>query len=245
MKNKILITFSVILWLFLINIFSINSFYNNFEWKKLYENKDFSGSLNYFKKNKDYIWLYDLWNVNYKLWEKSLPLQEGDLEGVIKLWEKSLDFYKNSMKIKYTKEAEENYDFVKKKLEELKKKQEDQKKNKEQKKQDNNKQENKQNKYWKKWENKQEEKKWNSWEKKDWKTAGQQGGFSPLQKLSPQAKQQIKAYEEKLKQEQKRNVNNFGKVYQEQSNPFDEFDEFFNNSLFDNSILDKGEKRDW
>jgi len=48
-----------------------------------------------------------------------------------------------------------------------------------------------------------------------------------------------------LKQEQKRNAKNFGKVYQEQNNPFDDFDEFFNNSLFDNSILDKGEKKDW
>ena len=242
--NKILITFFVILWLFLINIFSINSFYNNFEWKKLYENKDFSGSLNFFKKNKDYIWLYNVWNVNYKLWKKSITLKGIDLEEVIKLWEKSLDFYKNSMKIKYTKEAEENYDFVKNKLEELKKKQENQKK-----KQDNNKQEKKQNKYWKEWENKQEEKKWNSWEKKDWKTAGQQGGFSPLQKLSPQAKQQIKAYEEKLKQEQKRNAKNFGKVYKEQDNNdiFNNFNDFFEDDpFFDNSLLNnKDQKKDW
>jgi hypothetical protein len=55
MKKTIIIIW-IILWLIIINIFSINSYYNNFEWKKLYENKDFSGALNYFEKNKDYIW---------------------------------------------------------------------------------------------------------------------------------------------------------------------------------------------
>ena len=48
-----------------------------------------------------------------------------------------------------------------------------------------------------------------------------------------------------MKQEQKRNAKNFGKVYEQKNNPFDDFDEFFNNSLFDNSMLDRGQQKDW
>jgi hypothetical protein len=34
-------------------------------------------------------------------------------------------------------------------------------------------------------------------------------------------------------------------VYVEETNPFDRFDDFFNNPLFDNSILNQNSKKDW
>jgi len=110
--KKIITIIWVVLWLILINYFSINAYYNNLEWKKLYENKDFSWALNYFEKNKDYIWLYNLWDIYYKLGEevplsKSFPQREKDLNKKIKYWEKSVDYFKNSLKLKYDKKTEE------------------------------------------------------------------------------------------------------------------------------------------
>ena len=219
MKKAIIIIW-IILWLVLINIFSINSYYNNFKWEESYENKNFSWALNIFKNEKNYIWLYNLWNTNYRLWEQSLPLQRGDLEGAMQYWKKSVDFYKNSLKLKYDPRTEYNYNFIKEKLKKLKKKQEEEKKREEQK---NN------------------------------KSAGQQGTSAPWNKSKPQlseeAKKQLKAYEEKLKQDQKKNAWNFWKVYQEnnRNDIFDNFNSFFeDDNLFDNSVLNnKDDKKDW
>ena len=175
--RKTLIIIWIIAWFLVINFFSIKAFYNNYQWNKFYENKNFSWAIDDFKKSNNYIWLYNIWNSNYRLWE-----QEKDDNKKIAFWEKSLKNYKDSMKINYTKGAEENYNFVKKKLEELKKriKQEQEKKKKEE--------EGKQNKNSpvipfhkgdkdkKKWETseqdwKKQDSKENSWDKKDWKNS--------------------------------------------------------------------------
>jgi len=249
--KKTIIIIWIILWFLLINIFSINSYYNNLEWNKLYKNKDFSWALEFFEKEKNYIWLYNLWNINYRLWEQSLPLQGEDLEGAIKYWEKSVDFYKNSLKLKYNKNTEYNYNFVLYKLKKLKKKQEEEKKREEQKNNKDKKSDKKDKTAgqqgssapWRsEWEKKQNWKKWK--EIKGW-TQG-----SPLQdKLTDFQKKQIKAYEEKLKQDQKKNAWNFWKVYQEnnRNDIFDNFNSFFENDpFFDNSALNnKDEKKDW
>jgi len=271
--KKIIIIIWIILWFLLINIFSINSYYNNLEWNKLYENKDFSWALENFSKNKNYIWLYNLWNTNYRLWE-----QEKEDNKKIEYWEKSVDFYKNSLKLKYDPRTEYNYNFVLDKLKKLKKKQEEEKQKQEQKNNKDNKNdwnskdwkewEKKENweswdkqkdwKEWSKWENSDKEdweqfkKNWENWKKSN-KTASQQGTSAPWKKYEPQlskeAKEQIKAYEEKLKQDQKKNSWNFWKKYQEnnRNDIFDNFNSFFeDDNIFDNSALNnKDEKKDW
>jgi len=277
--KKIVIILWVLFALLIINLFSINAFYNNFSWKELYENKDFSWALNYFGKNKDYIWLYNLWNLNYKL-----GVQEKEDIKKINYWEKSLDYYKNSLKIKYSKDAEFNYNFVKEKLDKLNKKLEEQKKKQEENK--NQKQDNQDKKNWnwkdgnkkdwKTWENDKQNwnkdsknmdwweknQDWKSWENKDWnqekqwenkwweanKDGSQKSWWEESQaRLSETAKQQLKAYEEQLKQEQKQNAWSYWKVYREQSNPFDSFDNIFGNDpFFDNSLLNTwSDKKDW
>ena len=259
MKKTIIIIW-IILWFLLINIFSINSYYNNFKWKEFYENKNFSWALELFEKEKNSIWLYNLWNINYKMWEKvPAPKMKKLNSGTgtkIYYWEKSVDFYKNSLKLKYDPRTEYNYNFVLDKLKKLKKKLEEEKKK-----------ENQDKKV-----PVPKDKKWNSGTGTTDKSAGQQGSSapwkseweekgwtqgSPLQdnkwksepQLSKEAKEQIKAYEEKLKQDQKKNAWNFWKVYQENNrndifdnfNSFFEDDPFFNNSLLNNN----NEKKDW
>ena len=336
--KKTLIIIWIILALILINLFSINAFYNHLKAKQLYENKDFSWALNIFEKKLDYIWLYNSWNSYYKLWENSKKDKEK-----LKYWETSLQEYLFSMKRKYTKKAEENYNFVKKKLEELKKKikekssphpspkgegdksqknnqnkqnskdnknskndknqdsknqnkswnwnnnspiipfhkgNEDKKNGKnsskksdtqqnasafwkekqkskenswEKKNQKNSQQSNKDNKWksWDKQEQAKQEKNSNSWEQQK-KSANQQRTKAPWKEnqnnLTPYQEAVLKAYEQRLKEEQKQNAWNFWKVYKEQNNDiFDNFDSFFENDpFFDNSLLNSGnDKKDW
>jgi hypothetical protein len=66
--------------------------------------------------------------------------------------------------------------------------------------------------------------------------------------ISPEIEKELKAYEEQLKQEQKQNQDQVWKVYQPQSlnDPFSQFDSFFNNPFFDNSLLQWGDnQKDW
>jgi hypothetical protein len=57
----------------------------------------------------------------------------------------------------------------------------------------------------------------------------------------------LKAYEEQLKQEQQQNAWSFWKVYREQTNPLDNFEDFFmKDPFFDNSLLNPwSDKKDW
>jgi hypothetical protein len=48
-----------------------------------------------------------------------------------------------------------------------------------------------------------------------------------------------------LKKEQYKNQNNFNKVYEENKVNDIFNDPFFNNSIFDNSQLNKNQKKDW
>ena len=129
--KKIIIIFWIIILFIIVNIFSINNYYNAFLWEKLYKQEKFQEAEELFKKQDNYLWLYNLWNINYKLWEESQQAGFSPL----KYWEKSIESYKKSLKIKYSKNTELNYNFVKNKLDKLKeeiKKQEEQKKKEEQ-----------------------------------------------------------------------------------------------------------------
>jgi len=249
--RKILIIIWIIAWFLVINFFSIKAFYNNYEWNKSYENKNFSWAIDDFKKSNNYIWLYNIWNSNYRLWE-----QEKENNKKIAFWEKSLKNYKDSMEINYTKSSEENYIFVKKKLEELKKKiKQEQNKNSPvipfHKGDENKKKWDNTEKNWEKHDSKE-----NSWDKKkvpvpiDKKLNSGTGTWNKKQKwdnLSKNQEQILKQYEEQLKQQQKQNAWEFNKVYEEHNNdPFDNLSDFFWDSFFNNNLLNSwNDKKDW
>lgn len=144
--NSFRIFYSISSWIDLYN----NSWFN--EWLKVFENikkeqKNHENILNYNIANSYYkLWKYEksielyskiknsdkklnfyknhnLWNTYYKLW----TFKNTD-EEKIKLWKKSLENYKNALNIEINedkKETQENYDYVKKKLDDLLKKQEE------------------------------------------------------------------------------------------------------------------------
>ncbi len=56
-------------------------------------------------------------------------MQKADTQKTIDLWEKALNSYSSSMKLKPTADAQHNYDYVKKRLEDLKKQQQQDQKN--------------------------------------------------------------------------------------------------------------------
>jgi len=215
-------------------------------YEKLLKNKDL---------NQDTS--YNLWNTLYKLWDK-----EKNTENKIKLWEESLKNYKNILDKKTDKKTQENYDFVKKKLDELKKQQNQD--NKDQKNSENNKKE--ENKDWNSQQQSQENKSWE--DSKDWKdwqqtkdskdaknTSGNQSWWQKETEkqaeswLSEDEKKSFEQYNEQLKQEQLNNSDSYWKQSQslENNDIFDRIfqDPFFNNSdWFNDSILNQNEK-DW
>lgn len=107
------------------------------------------------KRNECARLFHNIWNTYYKYWEVKTYVEK------INLWQKSLEFYQKSLNLKYDEETKANYDFVKKKLEELlkNKKDEEKKQEEEQKKREEkqNKEQEKKNEEEKKQEEKKEE----------------------------------------------------------------------------------------
>jgi len=66
MKSKIILITGLILSFILINIFSLNAFYNNFIWKNLYNNQSYNDSIKYFNKSWNIQWIYNVANSLYK-----------------------------------------------------------------------------------------------------------------------------------------------------------------------------------
>jgi len=218
---------------------------------------------------------HNVWNWFYRIWEeekdsiKKIKFWKEAIKYYLKALEikfdeetnKNLEFVQNKIK-------QENKKQEDKKQED--KKQEDKKQ--EDKKQENKKQEDKKgwkkgenkedweknkdwkegktwkenkewdNKAWKEWETKKAWKENKNWDNKTWKE-----GKSWEDKLSKQQEDILQAYEQKLKKDQEQNAWNFNKVYQEQTNPFDNFDSFFENDpFFNNNLLNRwSEERDW
>jgi Ca-activated chloride channel family protein len=77
---------------------------------------------------------YNIGNAQFRQGEGS---EKDDQKKTIKLWEDSLKSYDSSMKLKMSPDAKHNYDFVKKKLEQMKQQQQQQQKDQQQNKQQN------------------------------------------------------------------------------------------------------------
>lgn len=200
----ILILFLIPSWTFLLSNISFNTWnfvfswnINNFlekyfkneklnfkKWDYYYRFWHYDKALEYYNsiecKTEDFCskLYHNIWNANYRLWERSSFDNEK-----IKYWQESLKSYLKSLEIKEDKETRFNYDFVKSKLEELIKNQQEQQKQEEEKKkeqedkekenqkeqsQEDNQKQNEENQ-----NNEQQENQWNSdesqnnWQKQD------------------------------------------------------------------------------
>ena len=186
--NKKLIWIVIFLF-FIINIFSLNAFYNNFLWKDLYEKKWFSNSVEYFEKAWNIEWFYNKANALYKqkkyieaikeyksiLWDEkndlNFRINHNIANTFYRIWEEEKD---STKKIKNWEESIKYYtDALNIKYDEETKKNlefvlEKIKKQKEEEKNKDNKEDNK-----KDWDKQQDwkEQNWdkkNNWDKKEW-----------------------------------------------------------------------------
>ena len=133
MKKKIIFTFLGLLLIFIISNYKI-FLWNYFLIKanENYNNDIFTWALELYDESLKYLsWsntFHNTWNAFYKLWEN-----EVSLENKIDYYEKSLNSYEKVLKTDADNNTEENidtkfnYEFVKKKLEELKEKEEEKK----------------------------------------------------------------------------------------------------------------------
>jgi len=260
------ILFIIFLWL---NYNNIKNFYYNFSgvykkadnlewkynlWKKLYEEKKYNELINSFS----WVLSEDKSEINFRsyylLWNSFYKNSEIKSENKINLLEKSIENYEKALLIKFDEQVQKNLEFVTEKLriaklEEEKKKQEEQNKLQNEIRQEdkqwqsnNNKEENWQKtndkQEWK-WQNEsgqnvqQNDKKWETWKWQDeW--------------LSEETKKILEQRVQELKNQQGDIWEFYNKVYKENIDPFNQFDEFFNNPFFDNSLLEKkDEKKDW
>ncbi|MDQ7022056.1 MAG: hypothetical protein Q9M97_00725 [Candidatus Gracilibacteria bacterium] len=128
MKNKLLLILFIIIGIIFINFVNIKSYYYTLKGNTLYENKVFSGAINNFNKSNSYIGLYNIGNSYYRIGEN---FTINNIDKKIENYELSLKYYTISMKLKYTKNTEFNYNFVKNKLDELKKLKEEEEEKKE------------------------------------------------------------------------------------------------------------------
>ncbi len=261
--------FFIILLLFLIfitlNFTNLEDFYNSYLWKINYENKDFLKAEKYFKKSAKKESIYNLANTYYKqkkykdskeTFESILTDKENNFNFLVKSnlgnvyfriwelekpkenWEKSLDFYRNALKIKYDEKIEKNLKFVLDKLNKLEASSE------------NN------GESWRRAEEKSEENNGESWrraeekseEKKEGNNKRSEKSFKKEESynLTEEQKAELKKYEEKLKKSELENWDSFAKVYKEGSGDFSDFEEFFNDPFFDDSLLNSRDNvRDW
>lgn len=271
--KKILITYFILLLsIFIyINKDSIFDFYLNYSWEYSRSNSlewkynaatleyikwKYNISLNNLLKIEDwekaelnFRKYHNLWNSIYEISKEKNDLKEW-------LLEKSIENYEKALLIKFDEYTQKNLEFVKAELEKLK---EEKKKNEEKNSEDSESEgnENEKDSEWKEeWENNKEEwskdskdeldnkegeKKWeektsenNTWEEK-----------SSWKELSEESKKIIDEKIKQLQEEQWDISKLYNKKYQENNNPFDKYDAFFENSIFDNSALDKEEKKDW
>lgn len=253
MKEKIIIIWAILiifLWLNYNNF--LNYYYNSFwvfeksgdiEWEYNLATKKYL-SWSYNESIKSFFWVLDssivlndellfrtyhnLWNTYYKLW----------------YYEKSIDSYESALDINFDEETNKNLEFVKSKLNQEKqeedfsdKKDEEEQDNDEQNNENERKIDNLQEDKWEKNKDKQNnesgnsEKKWQ--EEKDWG-------------LSEQTKKSLEEISKKLQEQQAELWNFYNKRFSESNDPFEQFDELFDNPFFDNSLLEKDDdKKDW
>ncbi len=120
-KNYIFLAFLIIIFL-IINFFVFYKFYFVYSAEKKYQNNNFSGAINDYKKSLENNYFltqnfeknifYNLGNSYYRFWQKT--------DEKILNYEKSLENYEKSIDIKKEENAQDNYDFVLEQLNKLK-----------------------------------------------------------------------------------------------------------------------------
>jgi len=243
----------------LVNIQWLIDYSTNWRWNQNYQQSWFVQALDDYEKANNYVWFYNKANALYKLWQYKSALtgyiglmniaddkQKSVLwynaaDALYKLHEKlpdnqkrslllqSIEWYKQSLDLKYTEDAKKNLEFVLAKLEELDKKQSEQ-----------NQEwgDNGEDQQWEKWN---QPEKWEEENTQTWANAaneeGEQEGDEAQSSivLSDEQKKEIEEYAQELQENQK----NYGQYYNKR---------YVENlwSPFDNSALDwsDGEK-DW
>lgn len=236
-KNKIFLLLIALFLLFNIYVFyNINIAYN---WNKLYLSKNYLESIdkyNNFLDNKLFLSnnvkskiLHNIWNSYYRLGE------------LAELWDKKLYFwysiksYEKSLSIRYDEKTKFNYDFVKNKLDDLNNNQ-----------QQNNNQDNNS------WEN-SDKNNWNSnswnnsssnWENKNNNSedSSNSNTTNNNDKLSSEESEFLEKYIDWLNQDQEYYNSFYNKNYKQND---DIFDMFMSDSIFDNSLLNQNNTKDW
>lgn len=222
---------------------SPDDFLNYNLWWDYYKLWNYAKSLEYYAKinllsgsNLALDTYYNLGNVFYKLGEN----ERNDIQKKVDLWKKSLQSYNQILYKKEDKKTRENYTFVLKKLNDLiDQTKKNQQGNQDQKKDSDSEKSQKDNT-----EDKNETGDNNdtqtiqSWRWEEYKIWEKE----KLDPLTEEEKKELEEYNKKLRQEQKENSNLFGKNIQE--NNQDVFDVIRQDPLFNDSILNQGEK-DW
>jgi tetratricopeptide (TPR) repeat protein len=114
----------IILWFFILNIFSINAFYNTYIWNNLYSKNEYNDSIKYFKNAWNKEWYYNIANIYYKekkyneaikeyrsiLWDEknkiNFNINHNIANSFYKIWEIETD---NTKKIKNWEESIKYY----------------------------------------------------------------------------------------------------------------------------------------
>ena len=91
-------------------------------WNDYYRLGDYQNASQAFTNIENYQGLYNAGNAFFKFWD-----EVWSIDGKIRLWTQSVDFYTKSLEVYPSVEAEQNYEFVKSKLDELLEQQEEEK----------------------------------------------------------------------------------------------------------------------
>lgn len=236
MKKKIIIFTFILITLFI--IFNYKVFLWNYYFSQANNNyiaSNFSWALDWYNNSLNYLsWSnlnYNKWNTYYRIWEK-----EKNLDEKINDYTKSLNLYKNILeedKKSNKKEDQDtrfNYEFVKKKLEEL---QEQKHEEQEQQEEEQQEQEQQEEQNWDEENSEGEQQDANTWEDnsgQNWSEESIEESENATKQflqteLSPEELKQVEDYIENLNQEEKYNREYFNNVQPLQIDPF--FDDLF------------------
>ena len=195
---------------------------------------------------------FNLANSLYKLWE-----EEKDIRNKINLWISSLNLYLNLLSNKEDKKVRDNYNFVKKKLEELESESQDSNDNSEDWSNDND-----SNYSWQEEDSNEDwSKQWIEWEEWDWDKSENEGIeydtstqswylsereeiyklklWEDISEISDIERQKVKEYIDFLKSEQEKNKLFFDNKKNLDINPDNSFLEILKNDPFFKDIFEK------
>ncbi len=238
-------------------------------WTESYINKEYSKAIDSFSASLDenknprnplsggieklsFRVLHNIANSYFKFWE------DKDLKEKIALFTMSVESYREALNIKFDEQTQKNLEFVLEKLRiaKLEKEKQEQEKEEEKKQEEESEESENENK----WEDNKQEDKNESWEEnnkeKDWEKNNESEEWWEDQewwgsewwkqwentdgKLSEETKKILEQKEDELQKLQEEIWQYYNKNYKEKIDPFNNFDQFF-----DNGLLDENEEKDW